>query len=114
MSTPVYLIDASIYIFQAYFSPYNEMSDEDGEDMSAFVGFLQFLMTLQRRARPYAGAVAMDNALFTGFRHALSPSYKSNRELPDENLARQLTYCAQAAAALGFAQGEHLLVSAFP
>ncbi len=102
MSSPAFLIDASIYIFQAYFSPYNEVRDAEGEDMSAFVGFLQFLLTLQRRERPSRGAIAMDNALFSGFRHALCPDYKSNRELPDENLARQLGLCAAAASALGW------------
>jgi DNA polymerase-1 len=99
---PLYLIDASIYIFQAYFSPYNTQSNQEGDDLSAFAGFVQFLLTLQRRERPLAGAVAMDNALFTGFRHALSADYKSNRELPDENLALQLGLCADAAAALGW------------
>ena len=58
----VYLIDASIYIFQAYFSPYNESLDESGEDLSAFIGFAQFLLSLQRRERPQSGAVAMDNS----------------------------------------------------
>lgn len=101
-AAPIYLLDASIYIFQAYFSPYNDSVDEAGEDISAFVGFVQFLMSLYRRERPVAGAVAMDNALFTGFRHALSEEYKSNRELPDENLARQLDFCARAADALGW------------
>lgn len=98
----VYLIDASIYIFQAYFSPYNESLDESGEDLSAFIGFAQFLLSLQRRERPQSGAVAMDNSLFTGFRHALSPEYKSNRELPDDSLARQLDFCARAADAFGW------------
>ncbi|MBL6753702.1 MAG: flap endonuclease [Pseudomonadales bacterium] len=101
-AAPVYLLDASIYIFQAYFSPYNNSVDEAGQDLSAFVGFAQFLMSLYRRERPLSGAVAMDNALFTGFRHALSEEYKSNRELPDENLARQLDFCARAADVLGW------------
>ena len=48
----VYLIDASIYIFQAYFSPYNESLDESGEDLSTFIGFAQLLLSLQRRERP--------------------------------------------------------------
>lgn len=101
-ASPLYLIDASIYIFQAYFSPYNEVSDDQGEDISAIVGFIQFLLSLQRRERPSFGAIAMDNALFTGFRHQLSQDYKSNRELPDENLARQLGLCADSAMALGW------------
>lgn len=102
MSAPTYLIDASIYIFQAYFSPYSVALSDEGDDVSAFVGFLQFLLSLQRREQPVQGAVAMDNALFSGFRHQLSADYKSNRELPDENLAWQLGLCAEAALALGW------------
>ena len=34
-SRPVYLIDASIYIFQAHFSPYIECFDRQGGDLSA-------------------------------------------------------------------------------
>lgn len=66
MSGHTYLIDASIYIFQAYFSPYSTAVSEEDEDVSAFVGFLQFLLSLQRREQPARGAVAMDNALFPG------------------------------------------------
>lgn len=102
MSGHTYLIDASIYIFQAYFSPYSTAVSEEDEDVSAFVGFLQFLLSLQRREQPARGAVAMDNALFSGFRHQLSAEYKSNRELPDDNLAWQLGLCAEAALALGW------------
>ncbi len=98
---PVYLLDASIYIFQAYFSPYNNSVDEAGQISAPLSGLFNSSCHC-RRERPLSGAVAMDNALFTGFRHALSEQYKSNRELPDENLAQQLDFCARAADALGW------------
>lgn len=91
---PVFLIDASIYIFQAHFSPYVECFDANGDDLSALYGFSQFLMQFIRREKPEVLAVAMDESLFCGFRHGLCNNYKSNRELPDENLARQLKACA--------------------
>lgn len=100
---PVYLVDASIYIFQAHFSPYVECYDSDGEDLSALFGFLQFLLQLRKRtAASYLG-VAHDESLFQGFRHDLCESYKSNRELPDDNLARQLEGCMVACEVLGVA-----------
>jgi len=96
-----YLIDASIYLFQAHFSPYVECSGSDGNDLSAIYGFSQFLLQFIRRVEPAYLAVALDESLFCGFRHELCPDYKSNRELPDENLARQLDACHGLCQALG-------------
>lgn len=98
----VYLIDASIYIFQAHFSPYVEYADIQGNDLSALYGFTQFLLQFKRRTRASHVAVALDESLFCGFRHDLCPNYKSNRELPDENLAMQLAACAEISKLLGF------------
>ncbi|MDO8908820.1 MAG: 5'-3' exonuclease H3TH domain-containing protein [Pseudohongiella sp.] len=101
---PLYLIDASIYIFQAHFSPHTQVWSRRAEDRSAFVGFLRFLIrflqsTQVRESAPVA--VAFDESLQSGFRHRLYPAYKSNRVLPDENLARQLKACADVCELLG-------------
>lgn len=98
----VYLVDASIYIFQAHFSPYVECYDLRGNDLSAVYGFTQFLLQFLRRAKPTHVAIALDESLFCGFRHGLCPNYKSNRELPDDNLAMQLAACAEICACFGF------------
>jgi 5'-3' exonuclease len=100
---PVYLIDASIYIFQAHFSPYVECYDQEGNELSAVYGFTQFLLQFLRRVQPSHMAVAHDESLFCGFRHELCPNYKSNRELPDENLEMQLNACAEICNILGLA-----------
>ena len=97
----VSFVDASIYIFQAHFSPYIVCSNEKGEDLSALFGFTQFLIQLIRRIQPKFIAVAHDASLFTGFRHKLSADYKSNRELPDENLSMQLEGCFKVSSLLG-------------
>ena len=94
---PLYLVDASIYIFQAWFSPHYEVLSKDGRDLSAFFGFAQFLNRFLRQTRPRSIAIAFDESLFCGFRHTLYPAYKANRELPDEELARQLHACAALA-----------------
>lgn len=99
----IFLIDASIYIFQAHFSPFIECYDEKNEELSALFGFIQFLLQFLRRNRPSQLAVAHDESLFSGFRHELSPDYKSNRELPDENLAMQLNGCSEICSILGLA-----------
>lgn len=103
MSRPVYLVDASIYIFQAYFSPHLQIWSDDDRDLSAFYGFAQFLLRFLRQTRPVHIAAAFDESLFCGFRHTLYPAYKYNRELPDEELARQLSACAELARLLGVA-----------
>ena len=96
-----YLIDGSIYIFQSHFSPHVECFDVDGSDLSAVYGFTQFLLQFLRRVKPNRMAVALDESLFSGFRHDLCPNYKSNRELPDENLAMQLKGCREICSILG-------------
>lgn len=101
MPKPLYLVDASIYIFQAYFSPHLEVWGEDGRDLSAFLGYAQFLQRFLRQTRPEHIAVAFDQSLFCGFRHTLYPDYKSNRVLPDPDLERQLQACAELTAAMG-------------
>jgi len=97
----VYLIDASIYIFQAHFSPYVERYNEQGEDISALYGFAQFLLQFLNRTSASHVAVAHDESLFCGFRHDLHPDYKSNRELPDENLVMQLQACREICEVFG-------------
>ncbi len=99
---PVHLLDASIYIFQAHFSPYVDCVSRRGADLGALYGFTHFLLQFARRTRAAHVAVAHDESLFCGFRHQLCPSYKSNRELPDENLAHQLRGCLEICAVLGF------------
>lgn len=101
MPKPLYLVDASIYIFQAYFSPHLEVWGEDGRDLSAFLGYAQFLQRFLRQTRPEHIAVAFDESLFCGFRHTLYADYKSNRVLPDPDLERQLFACAELTAAMG-------------
>jgi DNA polymerase I len=100
-SSDIYLIDASIYIFQSHFSPYVECHDSEGNELSALYGFTTFLLQFLRRTRPRYAGVAMDESLFCGFRHQMCPDYKSNRELPDENLEMQLNACAEVCEVLG-------------
>ena len=90
---PLFLIDASIYIFQSHFSAYVRCTSRQDQDLSALYGFIQFLLQFLRRAQPAFAAIAHDESLFRGFRHALCSNYKSNRELPDDNLSMQLEAC---------------------
>jgi len=101
MARPVYLVDASIYIFQAYFSPWQVVVAADGRDISAFHGYARFLLRFLGQTKPQHVMAAFDESLFCGFRHTLYAGYKANRELPDDNLARQLSACARLTRLLG-------------
>lgn len=100
-TTDTFLVDASIYIFQSHFSPNVQCVDLDGNDVSATLGFIQFMLQLLRVANPRYIALAFDESLFTGFRHAISDDYKSNRELPDAALKNQIECCKKIAGSLG-------------
>ena len=97
-----WLIDASIYIFRAYFSLPPNWQSLDGHDTEAVYGFTSFLLDVLLK-RPAAIGVCFDESLETGFRHRLYPGYKASRALPDDALAYQLRACQEVAKGLGLA-----------
>jgi 5'-3' exonuclease, N-terminal resolvase-like domain len=56
----IYLIDASVYVFRAYYSMPPDMTDRDGNPSHAVFGFARFLGDLVERAQPHYIAVAFD------------------------------------------------------
>lgn len=98
----VYLIDASIYIFRAWFSVPDSMRGEDGMPVNAIYGFCRFLTEFVERSRPQYVAIAFDENLTQSFRNDLYPEYKMNRELPPEELKNQFKFCKRLAEAAGF------------
>ncbi|MFZ5637677.1 MAG: 5'-3' exonuclease [Pseudomonadota bacterium] len=98
---PLYLIDASIYVFRAWHTMPNEFSDTDGWPTNAVQGFARFLLDVLERERPKHIAVAFDEALDSCFRNALYPAYKANRDPAPEELKRQFAHCRALCAALG-------------
>jgi 5'-3' exonuclease len=51
---PLYLVDASIYIFRAYFSIPEHLTDIDGNPANAVYGFAGFLGALLENAQAFA------------------------------------------------------------
>ena len=70
----VYLVDASVYIFRAWYSLRPEQHDGDGNPTHALYGFARFLGDLIERRAPRYLAVAFDECRGSGHRHALLPS----------------------------------------
>lgn len=100
MST-VHLIDASPYIFRAYFSLPSSITDADGGEAHAVYGFTTFLLKYIDDEDPTHVAVAFDESLTTSFRNEIYPDYKAQRELPPPELEAQLASCQDVARALG-------------
>ena len=75
-----YLIDASVYVFRAYYSMPDDMVDDDGNPINALYGFCRFLGDFIEQVNPEHVAVAFDESLTTSFRTTIYPEYKANRE----------------------------------
>jgi len=103
ISRTVHLIDASPYIFRAYFALPESITDRSGEPAQATWGFGAFLLQYVEEQEPTHLGVAFDESLSTSFRNELYPAYKAQRELPPEDLAAQLRDCRELAAGLGAA-----------
>jgi DNA polymerase I len=108
--TPLYLVDASLYVFRAWHSMPDEFHDADGWPTNAVHGFARFVLELLERERPRHIAIAFDEALDSCFRNALYPQYKANRPPAPEELTRQFAHCKALCVALGLnvmAHGEY-------
>ena len=99
--TPLYLVDASLYVFRAWHSMPDEFRDADGWPTNAVHGFARFLAELVERERPRHIAIAFDEALDSCFRHRLYPAYKANRAPAPDELRRQFAHCKALCRALG-------------
>ena len=98
---PLYLIDASIYVFRAWHTMPDEFQDADGWPTNAVQGFARFLLDILERERPKHIVIAFDEALDSCFRNQLYPAYKANRDPAPEELKRQFAHCRALCAALG-------------
>ncbi len=97
------LVDASPYIFRAYFSLPSSMRSPAGEPVAAVYGFAGFLCRLIADEAPSHLALAFDESLNTSFRNELYPAYKAQRDLPPPELEAQLAACQELAQAMGAA-----------
>jgi 5'-3' exonuclease len=99
----IFLVDASVYVFRAYYSMPPDMRDADGNPVHAVYGFARFLCDLIERAKPEYLAVAFDASLASSFRNQIYPAYKANREPAPPDLLLQFERCRSFCAHLGVA-----------
>ncbi|NIL93890.1 MAG: hypothetical protein GTO71_05495 [Woeseiaceae bacterium] len=96
-----YLIDASVYVFRAYYSMPDDMVDSDGNPINALYGYCRFLGDFIEQVNPEHVAVLFDESLTTSFRTQIYPEYKANRDPAPEELKRQFAQCRRYTRALG-------------
>lgn len=99
--TTLHLIDASIYVFRAFYSMPPTFYDERGNLVHAVYGYASFLLDIRVQGLTHA-SVAFDESLTTCYRNEIYPEYKANRDLPDENLKFQFEQCQRLTKMLGF------------
>ncbi len=97
----VYLIDASVYVFRAWFSVPDDMVDGSGNPTNALYGFTRFLADFLEYESPGQIAVAFDESLARSYRNEIYADYKANRDPAPPELDRQFKQCRRMARALG-------------
>jgi DNA polymerase I len=102
----VYFIDASYFVFRAYYSMPPDMVDAEGNSTHALYGFARFLSDLLEQVRPDRMGVAFDISLRSeiSFRNGIYPAYKANRESPPADLERQFGLCREFCRHMGIAE----------
>jgi 5'-3' exonuclease len=98
---PVYLVDASVYIFRAWFSMPDEFTNQAGEPTNAVYGFSGFLCSLLEQTGAGHMAIAFDESLSSSYRNEIYPEYKANRDPAPEELKRQFGWARDVAEAMG-------------
>jgi len=102
-----YLIDASVYVFRAYYSMPDDMVDDAGNPINALYGFCRFIGDFMENVKPDRVAVLFDESLRQSFRSEIYPEYKANRDPAPPELKRQFEQCRRFTQAIGLMNCGH-------
>lgn len=104
----VHLIDASVFVFRAWYAIPSHMTDPAQNPVNALYGFSRFLGDFLEDVQPQRVAVAFDGGRGEEcFRTALYPAYKANREPAPVALKLQFARCRAVTTALGLPDFMH-------
>jgi len=103
LENAIYLLDASSYIFRAYYALQPSLSAPDGTPTHATFGFMQMLQSLLDTHKVKRCVLLWDQKE-KGFRHTIYPDYKANRSVPPEDLGIQLENSKLGTDAIGIQQ----------
>ena len=96
-----YLIDASVYVFRAYYSMPDDMVDKDGNPVNALYGFCRFIGDFLEQVTTEYIAIMFDERMTECYRTEIYPEYKANRDPAPPELKRQFEQCRRFVRALG-------------
>jgi len=91
---PLFLLDAPIYAFRAWFAVQEAPSEQQYLE-SALLIFTRHLQKLLREYDVQYMVASFDESLGLGFRHKLFEDYKAQRPRPDALISRYLSACKQ-------------------
>jgi len=97
----LFLIDASPYIFRAYYALPDTIQTPDGVPANAIRGYTDFLLQILASRKHDHIVAAFDGSLTTSFRNEIYPDYKAQRELPPIELEQQIANCQAVTEAFG-------------
>jgi DNA polymerase-1 len=97
----IHLVDASPYLFRAFFSVPRTIVDDDGRPLNAVYGFRGFLTRYLKDHRPTHIAVAFDRHFNQSFRNDYYPGYKAHREASPPELDAQVDPCLALVESMG-------------
>ncbi len=97
----LYLVDSSIYIFRAWHTLPDSLTDQAGRPINAAFGFAEFLLQLLEQTRADTLVCAFDVSLGQAVRNEIYPDYKANRPPAPADLKHQFERCREIAASFG-------------
>ena len=97
----IYLVDASVYVFRAYFSIPDDMFDSEGNSVNALYGFGRFVGDFLENVKPSHICIAFDESLTSSFRNEIYADYKANRDPTPPDLKQQFARCRELVEGLG-------------
>jgi 5'-3' exonuclease len=97
----LHLIDASPYLFRAFFSVPRSIVDTSGNAANAVYGFTAFIAKYLNDAKPSHIAIAFDRHFNQSFRNDTYAPYKAHREASPPELDAQVDPSRDAVEALG-------------
>lgn len=101
--TVIHLVDASPYLFRAFFSLPKSMTGADGRPNNAVYGFTKFIERYVKDERPSHIAVAFDRHFNQSFRNEFYPGYKAHRDASPPELDAQVDPALASTQSLGIA-----------
>lgn len=97
----VHLIDASPYIFRAFYSLPHSITSPSGKPTNATYGYTEFLIQILKKEKPTHIVIAFDGSLTTSFRNEIYAEYKAQRQEPPSELKKQMDDCFRVTSAMG-------------